>query len=88
MTEQKLRILKFFFLILFFLQIFYIYEFRSGFNFEIFKNPFGKDSGITFSLPPQAIESSNYRIIMHYIKESLNLITLLSLKIIQIFIFH
>ena len=60
MTEQKLRILKFFFLILFFLQIFYIYEFRSGFKFEIFKNPFGKDSGITFSLPPQAIESSNY----------------------------
>ena len=27
---------------------------------EIVKNPFGKDSGITFSLPPQAIESSNY----------------------------
>ena len=60
MTERKLRILKFFFLILFFLQIFYIYEFRSGFKFEIFKNPFAKDSGITFSLPPQAIESSNY----------------------------
>jgi len=58
MNEKKFKLLKIFFLALFFLQIFYIYQFRSGFNFEIIKNPFAKDSGIEFSLPPQVIESS------------------------------
>ena len=58
MSEQKFRILKIFFLVLFFLQFFYIYQFRSGFNFVILKNPFAKDSGLEFSLPPQVIESS------------------------------
>ena len=57
MSEQKFKILRFFFLVLIFIQIFYIYEYRSGFNFKIIKNPFAKDSGIEFSLPPQAIES-------------------------------
>ena len=58
MNEKKLRSLKFFFLALFFFQIFYIYQFRSGFNFKILKNPFAENSGIEFSLPPEAIESS------------------------------
>jgi len=58
MNEKKLRALKFFFLALFFFQIFYIYQFRSGFNFKILKNPFAENSGIEFSLPPEAIESS------------------------------
>ena len=57
MSEQKFKILRFFFLVLIFIQIFYIYEYRSGFNFKIIKNPFAKDSGLEFSLPPQAIES-------------------------------
>jgi hypothetical protein len=35
-----------------------VFEFRSGFFFKIIKNPFAKDSGIEFSLPPQAIESN------------------------------
>ena len=35
MSEKKYRILRIFFLVLIFLQIFYIYQFRSGFNFEI-----------------------------------------------------
>ena len=60
MSEKKYRILRIFFLVLIFLQIFYIYQFRSGFNFEIIKNPFGKDSGIEFSLPPQVIESNRF----------------------------
>ena len=58
MNKQKLRLLKILFLTLFFLQIFYIYQFRSGFKFEIIKNPFSKNSGIEFSLPAQVIESS------------------------------
>jgi hypothetical protein len=57
MSEKKLRALRIFFLVLFFFQIFYIYQFRSGFNFKILKNPFSQDSGIEFSLPPQVIES-------------------------------
>ena len=40
MSEQKFKILRIFFLVLIFIQIFYIYEYRSGFNFEILKNPF------------------------------------------------
>ncbi len=58
MNEQKFKLLKIFFLILFFLQIFYIYQFRSGFKFEIIKNPFSKNSGIEFSLPAEVIDSS------------------------------
>jgi len=71
MSEKKFKILRIFFLVLIFIQIFYIYEYRSGFNFEIIKNPFSKNSGIEFSVPPQAIESK--RIIVKNQLDSFNL---------------
>ena len=57
---KKISNIENFFFSINFLQIFYIYQFRSDFNFEIIKNPFGKDSGIEFSLPPQVIESNRF----------------------------
>ena len=55
MTREKK--IKFFFIIICFLQLFYIFYFRSGFQNEIIKNPFDKDAGISFALPAEAIES-------------------------------
>ena len=52
--EKKI---KFFFIIICFLQLFYIFYFRSGFQNEIIKNPFDKDAGISFALPAEAIEA-------------------------------
>ena len=54
MTKEKK--IKFFFIIICFLQVFYIFYFRSGFQNEIIKNPFDKDAGINFALPAEAIE--------------------------------
>ena len=55
MTREKK--IKFFFIIICFLQLFYIFYFRSGFQNEIIKNPFDKDAGISFALPAEAIEA-------------------------------
>ena len=41
------------------MQIFYIFYFRSGFQYEVIKNPFNKDAGINFALPAEAIEVQN-----------------------------
>ena len=48
--------IKFFFLIICILQIFYIFHFRSGFKYEILKNPFGIDAGINYALPLEVVE--------------------------------
>ena len=50
---------KFFFLIICIIQLFYIFHFRSEFKYEIIKNPFNKNSGISFSLSPAVIESND-----------------------------
>lgn len=47
---------KFFFLILCTLQLFYIFHSRSGFQYEVIKNPFDKYSGVTYALSPEIIE--------------------------------
>ena len=56
MADKKIKIL---FLIICALQIFYIFHFRSGFKYEVIKNPFKKDSGIIYALSPKVIESKN-----------------------------
>ena len=56
MVEVKIKKLKFFFLIICIIQLFYIFHFRSGFKYEIIKNPFNKNSGIFYALPPEVIE--------------------------------
>ena len=57
MNNLNSKKLLLFFLIICFLQIIYIFHFRSGFQFEIIKNPFAKNSGINYSLPNLVIES-------------------------------
>ena len=59
MGEMKIKKLKFFFLILCITQLFYIFHFRSGFKYEIIKNPFNENSGTFYALPPEVIESND-----------------------------
>ena len=59
MNEIKIKKFKFFFLIICIIQLFYIFYFRSGFKYEIIKNPFSENSGIFYALPHEAIESNN-----------------------------
>ena len=57
MVKVKIKKLKFFFLILCIIQLLYIFHFRSGFKYEIIKNPFDKNSGIYHSVSPEIVES-------------------------------
>ena len=59
MFEMRIKKLKFFFLIICILQLSYLFHFRSGFKYEIIKNPFNKNSGISYALSPEIIESKN-----------------------------
>lgn len=56
MAVKKIKIL---FIAICIIQLFYLFNSRSGFKYEIIKNPFGKDSGVSFALSPQVIESNN-----------------------------
>ena len=56
MSDRKIKIL---FLIICTLQIFYIFHFRSGFRYEILKNPFKENSGIIYALSSKVIESKD-----------------------------
>ena len=56
MAVKKIKIL---FIVICIIQLFYLFNSRSGFKNEIIKNPFGKDSGVSFALSPQVIESNN-----------------------------
>ena len=59
MVEVKIKKLKFFFIILCVIQLFYIFHFRSNFKYEVIKNPFDENSGIIYALSPAVIESNN-----------------------------
>ena len=56
---MKIKKFNFFFLIVCIIQLFYIFYFRSGFKYEIIKNPFNKNSGINYALSPEVIESND-----------------------------
>jgi len=56
MNEIKQKKLKFFFLILCVIQLLYLLHYRSGFKFEILKNPFSEKSGINYSLSSEIVE--------------------------------
>ena len=58
-AEVKIKKIKFFFFAICIIQLFYIFHFRSGFKYEIIKNPFNENSGIFYALPPEVIESNN-----------------------------
>jgi len=59
MASRKIKKLGTLFLIICILQLFYIFQFRSGFQYEVIKNPFKKDSGIFYVVSPIIIETNN-----------------------------
>ena len=59
MAEVKIKKFKFFFIILCVIQLFYIFHFRSGFKYEIIKNPFNESSGISYALSAAVIEANS-----------------------------
>ena len=59
MVEVKIKKFKFFFLILCVVQLFYIFHFRSGFKYEIIKNPFNENAGISYALSAEVIEANS-----------------------------
>ena len=59
MVYRKIKKIRILFIIICVLQLFHIFQFRSGFQYEVIKNPFKKDSGIFFVVRPEIIETSN-----------------------------
>ena len=59
MVEVKIKKLKFLFIILCIIQLFYIFHFRSGFKYEIIKNPFNENAGISYALSAEVIEANS-----------------------------
>ena len=57
MVEVKIKKFKFFFIILCVIQLFYIFHFRSNFKYEVMKNPFDENSGISHALSLEVVES-------------------------------
>jgi hypothetical protein len=56
MTARNTKIL---FLIICILQLFYLFNFRSGFRYEIIKDPFSENSGISYAVSNEVIESKS-----------------------------
>jgi len=56
MNARKIKII---FLIICTLQLFYLFNFRSGFRYEIIKDPFNENSGIAYAVSNEVIESKN-----------------------------
>ena len=59
MAEVKIKKFKFFFIILCVIQLFYIFHFRSGFKYEIIKNPFNENAGVSYALSAEVIEANS-----------------------------
>ena len=55
---HKLNKIYIFFLIVLIMQIFYLFQFRSNFKYEVIKNPFGPDAGIIYAVSAEVIESN------------------------------
>ena len=54
MESKKIKIL---FLVVCTLQLLYLFYFRSNFKYEIIKNPFKENSGISYAIAAEVIES-------------------------------
>ena len=87
MAEVKIKRLKFFFIILCVIQLFYIFHFRSGFKYEIIKNPFNENAGISYALSAEVIEANSIlkkqKVIDFNLSESLKKDTYLYQRIIE-----
>ena len=87
MAEVKIKKFKFFFIILCVIQLFYIFHFRSGFKYEIIKNPFNENAGISYALSAEVIEANSIlkkqKVIDFNLSESLKKDTYLYQRIIE-----
>ena len=87
MDGVKIKKLKFFFIILCIIQLFYIFHFRSGFKYEVIKNPFNESSGISYALSAEVIEANSIlkkqKVIDFNLSESLKKDTYLYQRIIE-----
>ena len=59
MLNRKIHKIKVLFVIICILQLFYIFHFRSGFQYEVIKNPFSENAGLLYAVSPEVIESKN-----------------------------
>ena len=57
MFNAKINIIKVFLVVICLLQLLYLLNSRSGFQYEIFKNPLNEKSGLYYALSPEIIES-------------------------------
>ena len=53
---MKIKKTNLFFVVLCIAQLYYIFQFRSGFEIEVFKKPLERNSGIFYALPSEVIE--------------------------------
>ena len=56
----SIKNIKFFFIILLILQLFYIFNNRSNFSLDVFKNSFSKNQTETYAVSPEVIESKYF----------------------------
>ena len=59
MLNRKIHKIKVLFVVICILQLFYIFHFRSGFKYEVIKNPFSENAGLLYAVSPEVIESKN-----------------------------
>lgn len=59
MIGEKIKKIRILFLIVCIIQLFYIFHSRSGFQYEVIKNPFKANSGVSFVVSPEIIETNN-----------------------------
>ena len=59
MLNRKIHKIKVLFVIICILQLFYIFHFRSGFQYEVIKNPLSENAGLFYAVSPEVIESKN-----------------------------
>ena len=57
MFNTKINIIKVFLIAICLLQLLYLFNSRSGFQYEVFKNPFNENSGLYYALSPEISES-------------------------------
>lgn len=56
MFNTKINSIKVFLIVICLLQLLYLFNSRSGFQYEVFKNPFNENSGLYYALSPEIIE--------------------------------
>ena len=55
---RKINKIHIFFLVIFLIQIFYLFQFRSNFKYEVIKSAFQPNSGVEFAVTPEVIDSN------------------------------